>query len=153
MRKAHFPTFLVTLLFAAALGCSFSHSSDSSSDSSDHSSDSSTSSSGSSTSDNDDHDNDKNEHARYQRDVEQYTAAFLQAGGQGDASFLAGLGDVARNHGVSDWEADASTWEAIGRGIARSSATPAEQIAYQTAWTGGDAAKQDAVARGLRATQ
>ena len=151
MRTSNFPTFLVTLLFAAALGCSFSHSSDSSSDSSEHSSDSSTSSSDSSAPDHDD--KDKDEHARFQRDVEQYTAAYVQAGGQGDASFFAGLGDVARDHGVSDWEADASTWEAIGRGIGRSPASQAERIAYQTAWTGGDAAKQDAVARGLRATQ
>jgi hypothetical protein len=140
---------LLVLLFVAALGCSFSHSSDSSSDSSEHSSDSSTSSSDSSAPDNDG----KNDNARFQHDVEQYTVAYVQAGGRGDDGFFSGLGDVARSHGVSDWEAEPSTWEAIGRGIARSPASPAEQIAYQTAWTGGDATKQDAVARGIRATQ
>ena len=44
---------------------------------------------------------------------------------------------MARSHGVSDWEAEPSTWEAIGRGLARSPATQAERTAFQTAWTGG----------------
>jgi hypothetical protein len=145
---------LTLLLAAAVAACSFSHSSDSSSDSSEHSSDSSTSSSESSTSDGDgDHDAKPKETARFEHDVEQYTAAFLEAGGRSDESFFAGLGDLARSHGVSDWESDPSAWEAIGRGIARSPATSAQRVAYQSAWTQGDATKQAAVKKGLATAQ
>jgi hypothetical protein len=142
---------LLALLVAGALACSFSESSESSSDSSNHSSDSSVNSSQSSSPGG--NDNDKNDNARFQHDVEQYTLAFLQSGGRSDASFFAGLGDVARSHGVSDWEAEPTTWEAIGRGLARSAASDAERSAFRTAWTGGDAAKQGALARGVGAVQ
>lgn len=141
------------LVFCVALGCSFSHSSDSSSDSSENSSDSSNSSSDSSSPDRD-HDHGKaDETARFEHDVEQYTAAFLEAGGRSDESFFSGLGDLARSHGVSDWESDPSAWEAIGRGIARSPATSAQRVAYQSAWTQGDATKQAAVKKGLATIQ
>lgn len=158
MRNPSSTSFVVRALAALALAlacgvglaCSFSYSSDSSSDSSNHSSDSSTSSSDSSSPD---HDDDKKaDSARYEHDVEQYTVAFLEAGGRGDA-FFSGLGDVARRHGVSDWESEPATWEAIGRGLARSPVTPAERTAYQAAWTGGDATKQGAVAKGITAVQ
>jgi len=137
----------LALACTTALGCSFSYSSDSSSDSSKHSSDSSTSSSDSSSPDKDD------KSARFDEDVEQYTLAFLEAGGSKDESFFSGLGDLARQHGVSDWESEPATWEAIGRGLARSPASTAERTAYQTAWSGGDTAKQSAVAKGLSAGQ
>ena len=142
----------LALACGAALGCGLlSRSSESVSDSIEHSSDSVAASSRSSSPDHD-HDHDADQ-TRYQHDVEQYTVAFLEAGGRTDASFFSGLGDVARRHGVSDWENEPSTWEAIGRGLARSPATPAERSAYQAAWTGGDAAKQDAVTRGITAIQ
>jgi G3E family GTPase len=156
---------MLVLVIAGTYACSFSYSSDSSSDSSKHSSDSSTSSSGSSSPDHDhddddhDHDHDKDEKksssssSTFDQDVEQYTAAFLDAGGSENASFLSGLGDVARQHGVSDWESQPQTWEAIGRGLARSHATSAERTAYQAAWTGGDPTKQSAMAKGIATTQ
>ena len=156
----------LVFVVACTYACSFSYSSDSSSDSSKHSSDSSTSSSGSSSPDHDhddghdhddDHDDDKKNEKKssstFDQDVEQYTGAFLDAGGSTNESFLSGVGDLARRHGVSDWESDPSTWEAIGRGLARSHATPAERTAYQAAWTGGDATKQSAMAKGIAATQ
>lgn len=159
----------LALVVASTYACSFSYSSDSSSDSSKHSSDSSTSSSGSSSPDHDhddghdhddDHDDDKKNEKKsssssstFDQDVEQYTGAFLDAGGSTNESFLSGVGDLARRHGVSDWESDPSTWEAIGRGLARSHATTAERTAYQAAWTGGDPTKQSAMAKGIAATQ
>ena len=144
----------LALICAAALACSFSHSLDSSSDSSNNSSKSSSDSS-TSSSPNDNHHDDQNEKksSSFNQDVEQYTVAFLEAGGSEHASFFAGLGDLARQHSVSDWEADPATWEAIGRGLARSHASTAQRTAYQAAWTGGDAAKQSAVAKGISAVQ
>ena len=132
------------LLAATVLACSFSHSSESSSDSSNNSSESSShSSSPGQTKD--------ATQTTFDRDVEQYTVAFLQAGGQDDEAFLAGVGDLARVHGVSDWESELSTWEAIGRGLARSHASAAQRSAYQTAWTGGDSARETAMAKGFSA--
>ena len=153
---------LIALSCAGALACgSFAQSSDSSSDSSNNSSksssDVSTSPSRSSSPDNDhDHDHDDGDAKKsssFDQDVEQYTVAFVGAGGSQHASFLSGLGDLARQHGVSDWESQPATWEAIGRGLARSHATTAERTAYQAAWTGGDPTKQSAMAKGIAATQ
>lgn len=150
----------LAILAAATLACgSFAQSSESSSDSSNQSSksssDVSTSPSRSSSPD-DDHDHDHNDAPQgaqqkgsFSQDVEQYTVAFLDAGGSAHESFLSGLGDLARQHSVSDWESQPVTWEAIGRGIARSHASTAQRTAYQAAWTGGDPSKQSAVAKGI----
>jgi hypothetical protein len=150
----------VAILAAAALACgSFAQSSESSSDSSNQSSksssDVSTSPSRSSSPDHDDdHDHDDaQQKGSFDQDVEQDTAAFVGAGGTAHESFLSGLGDLARQHSVSDWESQPATWEAIGRGLARSHASTAERTAYQAAWTGGDPTKQSAVAKGIAAPQ
>ena len=129
---------------ATALACSFSHSSESSSDSSNNSSESSSHSSSPGGGSNKDA-----TQTSFDRDVESYTVAFLQAGGRDDEAFLAGIGDLARTHGVSDWESELSTWEAIGRGLARSHASAAQRSAYQLAWTGGDSARETAMAKGF----
>lgn len=149
----------VALVCTIALGCSISYSSNSisdsarnSSESSGHSSDSSVASSESSSPARD-KEKSKEEISRFDQDVEQYTLTFLGAGGSDEASFLSGLGDLARKHGVSDWESEPSTWEAIGRALARSQSSTAQRVAYQAAWTGGDAAKQSAVAKGISTAQ
>src|SRR5262245_23037324 len=108
---------LLALSCAGALACgSFAQSSDSSSDSSNQSSksssDVSTSPSRSSSPDHDhdhDHDGDSKQNSSFDQDVEQYTVAFVGAGGSQHASFLSGLGDLARQHGVSDWESQPAT--------------------------------------------
>jgi hypothetical protein len=129
------------LVLASALGCSFSYSSESISDSSKGSSDSSGSSSG------------EKDAAAFRDDVTTYTAAWVAAGGRAVEGFFGGLGELARKRGVSDWEGEPATWEAIGRGLGRSDLSEAERIAYAHAWTGGDAAKTDALDRGLAAAQ
>ena len=122
---------------AGSLACSFSYSSEGSSDSSKSSSDSSGSSSGG------------KESALFQKDVEQYTEAFVEAGGQREESFFAGLGDLARKRGVSDWESEPSTWEAIGRGLGRTNVKEAQRAAWEAAWADGDQARENAIARGF----
>ena len=134
----------IGLFGATVLACSFSQSSESSSDSSNNSSESSSHSSSPGGGGNKDA-----TQTSFDRDVEQYTVAFLQAGGTDDDSFLAGIGDLARTHGVSDWESELSTWEAIGRGLAHSHASAAQRTAYQMAWTGGDSARESAMAKGF----
>lgn len=152
VRSASLLASAVALFCVIALGCSISYSSESASDSSENSSESSVHSSDSSRSSSPESEK-KEESARFEDDVEQYTVAFLGAGGTDGGSFLSGLGDLARRHGISDWEQDAATWEAIGRGLARSEADQAERVAVLAAWTGGDAAKQSAAQKGLSAPQ
>lgn len=124
------------LACAGALACSFSYSSESFSDSSKSSSNSSGS-----------------DESKFRDDVAQYTEAFVAAGGRQDESFFSGLGDLARKRGVSDWESEPSTWEAIGRGLGRSEASEAQRAAYEAAWAGGDEDKQSAMARGFAAAR
>ena len=133
--------FLAAAIAASGpLACSFTDSSGKSSDSSKGSSDSSSSSS-------------KSDTARYRDDVEQYTEAFVKAGGRDEGSFFSGLGDLARKRGISDWEADSNTWQAIGRGLGHTDVNEAQQTAYEQAWTGGDAAKLGSVRQGFQETR
>jgi len=125
-------TVAATLACAAALACSFSYSSGSSSDSS-------KSSSGSSADDK----------KAFRSDVSQYTEAFVEAGGEQQQTFFSGLSDLARKRGVSDWEAEPSTWEAIGWGLGRTQMNDAQRTAYETAWASGDAERESAMARGF----
>ena len=129
-------TFIVAaaLVCSASLACSFSYSSGSSSDSS-------KSSSGSSGGD---------DKKAFREDVSNYTEAFVEAGGaQQPQSFFSGLSDLARKRGVSDWESEPSTWEAIGWGLGRTDVNDAQRTAYESAWTNGDAARESAMAKGF----
>lgn len=140
-KQAWFSAILAAVLaLAGPLACSFSNSSASSADSSGSSAKSSGSSSG-------------KQSARFQQDVEQYTALFVEGGGRDESAFLAGIGDLARERGVSDWEAEAATWEAIGRGLGRSPLTEAERNAHAQAWTDGDADRVQALGRGAAAAR
>jgi hypothetical protein len=138
MRRAHVTLAVLSIAAVFALACSISYSVDQSSDSSKSSSDSSRSSSPENS-------------ARFHEDVEQYTAAYVRAGGRDESAFRAGLGDLARKRGVSDWESEPGTWEAIGRGLARATPTEEERRAYQQAWAGDDAARERALDRGYEA--
>lgn len=129
------------LALGGPLACSFSNSSASAADSSGTSAKSSRSSSGTQGS------------ALFQQDVEQYTALYVAEGGRDEAAFLTGIGDLARHFGVSDWEAELTTWEAIGRGLERSARTEAERNTYAQAWTDGDADRVRALGRGSAAAR
>jgi hypothetical protein len=132
---------VLVIACTGSLACSFSYSSKGSSDSSKSSSDSSGSSSGGSDS------------ARFQKDVEQYTQSFVEAGGQSGEGFLAGLGDLARKRGVSDWESQSGTWQAIGRGLGHAHVTDAQRTAYEAAWADGNPTRQNAIAQGYAAAR
>jgi hypothetical protein len=120
-----------------ALGCSFSTSSKSISDSI---SGSSTSSSGS------DDGKSSEKDALYREDVRDFTAAYVREGSD-VASFQRGLGNIARQHGISDWEALAATWAGIGEGLRRADATPQQVDATSSALDGGDPARRRAIRR------
>lgn len=145
--KTHLIVWLVaaTVLSSLTLGCSFSKSSKSSSDSSSGSS-GSISDSSTSSSPADDTKSSERE-ALYREDVRNFTAAYVRDGGD-LASFQRGLGSIARQHGVNDWEAVAATWTGIGEGLKRVDATPQQIDATSQALAGSDATKRRAIQRG-----
>ncbi len=112
-------TKAIALLVILSLmaGCSFSYSSGTSSDSSKSSSNSSTSSSPSGT----DH---KDAKTSYMSDVSAYTTSAAKGG---DAEgYLRELGSIAKRHGITDWERDTDTYNAIGTGLRRAGITREE---------------------------
>lgn len=56
--------------------------------------------------------------AAYREDVSDYTAAHLQSGGQPD-ELRRQIGSMAAKHGITDWERNEATFQAIGEGLAK----------------------------------
>jgi hypothetical protein len=126
---------LAALLPALAAACSFSYSSGKFSDSSKGSSNSSTSSSPSGSG------------QAYRSDVRDYTAAFVKSSAD-LAAFQAGIGDLARRRGISDWEDDANTWQAIGEGLSRARVSAAALDVYKQRLADGSATRAAAIQKG-----
>jgi len=127
----------VVLLGAPLLvqGCSLSASSKSSSDSS--ASSSASSSPGT------------NEQ-RYMEDVRDYTASFVKSGGRIE-DFKVRLGEIAKQHEITNWEENLVTYEGIGRGLGKAKASQVELDTYTANLAGGDPRKADAIKRGYDA--
>jgi len=106
----------ITLLGILVLmaGCSISYSSGKSSDSSKSSSNSS------SPSDTDQ----KDAKTAYKSDVSAYTTSAAKDGNAED--YMRELGSIAKRHGITDWERDTATYNAIGSGLRRAGVTREE---------------------------
>lgn len=124
---------------ATLYGCSISDSSESISDSisspSESISDSSKSSSGG--------DSD----TAYRDDVSDHTRTVVAAGGSAD-DVTSELGPVARQHGITDWEARDATWVGMGRGLALAGVESADLAAYEES-LGGDTHRHALLRRGF----
>src|SRR2546428_14118618 len=118
--------------FLVLVGCSLSTSSRSSSDSSD----SSESSSRSSTS--------EERQSRYREDVRSYTAAYVRSGGQLDA-FEKELGELARRHGLTNWEDDQTTYVGVGAGLGAAAVGEAPLETYTTILSLSDSPKKRSI--------
>src|SRR5438094_6165453 len=118
---------------------SASDSSASSSTSSDSSSRSSESSSRSSMRD--------ERQPRYLEDVRRYTAANVRAGVQLE-TFEKELGELARSHGLTQWEDDEATYLGIGEGLSDAAVGTTELEMYKTTFSRSDPAKMQAIQRG-----
>jgi hypothetical protein len=92
----------LTLILAGPTGCSLSASSKSISDTASSPFEWSSDSSGDSVA--------------YQQDVRDYTYAYVRSGGDRSA-FQRGIGNLAEQRGVSNWEEDESTCAGIGAGL------------------------------------
>jgi hypothetical protein len=53
----------------------------------------------------------------YERDLREYTASFVRAGGE-KANYKPGVSRIAASHGITNWETDSKTPDAIGAGLA-----------------------------------
>jgi hypothetical protein len=115
----------VAALSLLPLGCSFYYSSESSAKTL-------TSPSRSSASSSPDDDGDRDRDEAYRNDVRDFTAAYA-ASRRDLGGFEHGLGEVARRHGVTDWEADDATFVAIGAGLKRAGVSADDRAAYETA--------------------
>lgn len=133
------PAYLVVCavasLSAGSIGCltssTFQASSNSSSDSSKSSSQSASRSvrSSSDSSDSDD---------QTAADVREATALWLVDDGNVDA-LRREVGRITTSHGVTDWEADPSIYQAIGAGLRNAHVTPREYERIRTELAGGEA--------------
>lgn len=123
-------------------GCSVSTSSQSASDafaSSESSSRSSVSSSRSSSG--------GERQSRYREDVRSYTAASVRSGARLDA-FAKQLGELARSHGLTNWEDDETTYVGIGEGLGDAAVGTAQLETYKTSFSRSDPFKMQAIQRG-----
>ena len=83
----------------------------------------------------------------YRDDVRDYTAAYVQSGGQFD-TFNRGLSTIASKHGVSNWEADNNTYVGIGQGLRKGGVTPMQLSVWKSNLSGGDSSRAAAIQKG-----
>jgi hypothetical protein len=126
---------LIALLVVVPLGCSFSYSSESSAKSLASPFTSSSSSSGGTTT------------QAYRDDVRDYTYAYVSSRGDIDA-FERGLDDIARKHGVTNWEEDNATYLGIGAGLAKARVSAVAFETFKQNLGHGDPSKMHAIQKG-----
>ena len=107
MQHAIKSTIALLSILVLMAGCSFSYSSGTSSDSSKSSS---ASSAGSET-------DPEDVKRTYKSDVSAYTTS--AAKGDDAQAYLRELGSIAERNGITDWERDTATYNAIGTGLRR----------------------------------
>lgn len=137
---SHFPvktTLLIAALCFAPLGCSLSKSSGSISNSISSPFASSSKSSQSSS-------------QKYQEDVRDYTASYVKGGNSTADGLRNGLAAVAREHGITNWEADSDTYVGVGLGLAKGGLKGASYSGYRDAIAGGSASNAQAIDRGYK---
>jgi hypothetical protein len=79
--------------------------------------------------------------------VREYTAAYVKTGGQFDA-FRRGLGDLAKKHGITNWEDSTVTYEGIGEGLGSARASEIQLKAYLDGLAGPEESKRAAMKKG-----
>jgi hypothetical protein len=121
---------LIVAVALLPLGCSFYYSSESSVKMLTSPSRSSKSSSG----------GDEEKKEAYRDDVRDFTVAWATK--HDDlAGFETGLADLARRHGITDWEAEDVTYTAIGAGLKRADVRTADRARYESLLAGNAPAK------------
>jgi hypothetical protein len=83
----------------------------------------------------------QSDESKFRDEVEEYAAASVRAGGSGADVFQKGISRLAGQRGISDWESSPSTWQSVGRGLAKSDLSEAEALAFAMSWSDGDDAQ------------
>lgn len=123
MRPSSLTTLFVFLIISSLLiGCSISYSSGKSSDSSSASFDSSSASSGSGDDDDEDEDAAASTANTYAEDVTVATKLYVTTQ-DGSKHFMSTISNLARAHGIEDWEQEKITYSAMGKGLKQSGIT------------------------------
>jgi len=63
--------------------------------------------------------------AAYRTDVADYTAAYLESGGD-PSKLMYEISSVAEKRGITDWEHDSTTYQGLGAGLKRAGLSQAE---------------------------
>jgi len=74
-------------------------------------------------------DSDDKSKPSYERDLREYTASFVRAGAKPD-QYKTGVTRIAASHGISNWEADSKTPDAIGAGLGSAQQSEAQARAF-----------------------
>ncbi|MFZ4700597.1 MAG: putative lipoprotein [Candidatus Methylumidiphilus sp.] len=68
----------------------------------------------------------------YETDILDYTAEFVGAASTDTAAFRAKLSKIAANYGITQWDADQSTYVAIGKGLRKAGLSKTQYDTYKT---------------------
>jgi hypothetical protein len=82
--------------------------------------------------------------------VVDYTYAYLKSssGPTGYAGFQKGLSDIAEEHGISDWESDPHTYNAMGKALKKAKITGVGYETFKKNFSDGDAEKMESIQDG-----
>lgn len=147
-------SFFAGTLFILSMGltaCSFSNSSGSLSESSNSFSASSNSISDSVSSITSSPSESSKGSSRYQNDVEDYTAAYVDSvNNNSDITvFQKGLSDIAAREGVVNWEQNEKTYIGIGRGLKNADLSEINYEFYKKSFAEGDYQKMKDIQKGF----
>ena len=88
--------------------------------------------------------------AQYSDDVRDYTSAYVRSSTSDYTGFRSGLADIAKRHGVTNWEVQPATYEAIGRGLRKAHIKGIEYETFKKNLAAGDFSKMQDIERGYR---
>jgi len=137
--------FILLAFFTTVVGCSISKSSESISDSISSPSESSSESS----SGDDDAEEQPQDQESYEDDVAQLAATYAMTGGDIGA-LRSAVSELALARGLSNWEADPTTNQAIGRGVAEGGMDPERFAQFANELFGDDLVKQTELRNGFQ---
>jgi hypothetical protein len=86
----------------------------------------------------------KSSETRYREGVRDHTVSYVRSS-ESVESLQTQIADLARQHGIADWQASNATWEGIGEGLARAGVTGADFETHLTRLTGSDPNKMATV--------
>jgi hypothetical protein len=140
-------SIFLALALAALSGCSFSDSSKSIS----NSISSPFKSSSDSSSGDDEKPDEPVDMARYQSDISQLAVTYAKTGGDIGA-FRSSVSKIAKEYGVTNWEADEMTNQAIGRGAGTAGMQEEAFTSFSKNLYGDDLGKQNELRTGYQET-